>query len=217
VKHLSPLNMVLNSIMNLVLEKLPSDPAVATQGRIYYNTTNNIVRFANGTVWADLGSHMTGGEILAALLAVDGAGSSLDADLLDGMEASAFALASHTHAAADITDLVGVIDSRVMAAFTNSAVDATVDTIAEFTQLIKDNQGDIANILSIKRHDELLGANVLSTVTHNLNTLNAVVQIVEVATGETVIADVLRTGVNTIDVSFQIAPAANAYKAIILA
>lgn len=209
--------MVLNSIMNLVLEKLPSDPAVATQGRIYYNTTNNIVRFANGTVWADLGSHMTGGEILAALLAVDGAGSSLDADLLDGMEASAFALASHTHAAADITDLVGVIDSRVMAAFTNSAVDATVDTIAEFTQLIKDNQGDIANILSIKRHDELLGANVLSTVTHNLNTLNAVVQIVEVATGETVIADVLRTGVNTIDVSFQIAPAANAYKAIILA
>jgi hypothetical protein len=33
----------------------------------------------------------------------DGAGSTLDADLLDGNHASAFALASHTHAATDIT------------------------------------------------------------------------------------------------------------------
>ena len=209
--------MVLNSILNLVLEKLPSDPSVATQGRIYYNTTNNIVRYANGTVWADLGATMTGAEILATLLAVDGAGSSLDADLLDGLEASAFALAGHTHAAADITDFAAVVDARIMAAFTNDAVDATVDTIAEFTQLIKDNQEDITNILSIKRHDELLGAATTTTVTHGLNTLNAVVQIVEVATGETVIADVLRTGVNTIDVVFAVAPAANAYKAIILA
>ena len=33
----------------------------------------------------------------------DGSGSGLDADLLDGQHASAFALASHTHAASDIT------------------------------------------------------------------------------------------------------------------
>jgi hypothetical protein len=36
-------------------------------------------------------------EILAALLGVDGTGSLLDADLLDGLEASAFSLVGHTH------------------------------------------------------------------------------------------------------------------------
>lgn len=40
---------------------------------------------------------MTPEEILAALLTVDGSGSGLDADLLDGLHASAFALAGHLH------------------------------------------------------------------------------------------------------------------------
>lgn len=43
------------------------------------------------------GATMTGAEILSALDTVDGAGSGLDADTIDGMEASAFAQASHTH------------------------------------------------------------------------------------------------------------------------
>ncbi len=39
----------------------------------------------------------TASEILTAIKTVDGSGSGLDADLLDGNHASAFALASHTH------------------------------------------------------------------------------------------------------------------------
>jgi hypothetical protein len=39
----------------------------------------------------------TAAEILTAVKTVDGAGSGLDADLLDGLHASAFALASHAH------------------------------------------------------------------------------------------------------------------------
>lgn len=39
----------------------------------------------------------TAAEILAALLTVDGAGSLLDADLLDGVEGSGYSLAGHTH------------------------------------------------------------------------------------------------------------------------
>jgi hypothetical protein len=42
-------------------------------------------------------------EILPAVLANDGAGSGLDADLLDGLEASAFVTSSHTHSGGDIT------------------------------------------------------------------------------------------------------------------
>jgi hypothetical protein len=42
-------------------------------------------------------------EIMPTVLSADGAGSGLDADLLDGQQASAFAAVSHSHSAADIT------------------------------------------------------------------------------------------------------------------
>jgi hypothetical protein len=48
-------------------------------------------------------SRYTDAEAVAAILAADGPGSGLDADTVDGNEASAFAAASHTHAASDIT------------------------------------------------------------------------------------------------------------------
>ncbi len=44
----------------------------------------------------------TASEILSALLTVDGAGTDLDADTVDGSHAAAFASASHNHAAADV-------------------------------------------------------------------------------------------------------------------
>lgn len=46
---------------------------------------------------------MSAAQVLAALLTVDGAGSGLDADLLDGQHAAAFAAASHNHSASDVT------------------------------------------------------------------------------------------------------------------
>ena len=51
----------------------------------------------------------TAAEILTAIKTVDGTGSGLDADLLDGQEASAFAAASHTHTASDL-DFAGSTD-----------------------------------------------------------------------------------------------------------
>jgi hypothetical protein len=43
-------------------------------------------------------------EIMPIVLASDGAGSTLDADLLDGQQATAFAASAHGHSGADITD-----------------------------------------------------------------------------------------------------------------
>lgn len=45
--------------------------------------------------------------VLGKVKAVDGAGSGLDADLLDGKQAAAFAEAKHTHAQGDVTGLSG--------------------------------------------------------------------------------------------------------------
>lgn len=43
-------------------------------------------------------------EVMTIVLAADGASSTLDADLLDGVQGSGYALASHTHTTANITD-----------------------------------------------------------------------------------------------------------------
>jgi hypothetical protein len=50
---------------------------------------------------------------LAKLITVDGTGSGLDADLLDGQSSAAFATASHTHAQSDVTDLTTDLAAKV--------------------------------------------------------------------------------------------------------
>ena len=63
----------------------------------------------------------------------DGAGSGLDADLLDGQHASAFATASHTHAATDITS--GTLDSArlpdlTVADFAGAAIQTSTEAFS---------------------------------------------------------------------------------------
>lgn len=66
---------------------------------------SGVVKTINGTAPDESGNvsvsvsggGMTAGEVLEAVKTVDGANSGLDADTLDGMEASAFATAEHTH------------------------------------------------------------------------------------------------------------------------
>lgn len=52
------------------------------------------------------------------------------------------------------------------------------------------------------------------TVTHNLNTLDVMVEVYEISSGETVIADIDRTGVNAIEVIFAVAPTTNQYRVV---
>lgn len=64
--------------------------------------------FSGTSSGANTGDETASG-ILAKLVTVDGASSNLDADLLDGQHAGAFAAASHGHAAGDITS--GTMDT----------------------------------------------------------------------------------------------------------
>jgi hypothetical protein len=48
-------------------------------------------------------------DVLTKLKTVDGSGSGLDADLLDGKEASAFSLSGHTHVLSGITDVTATV------------------------------------------------------------------------------------------------------------
>lgn len=61
-------------------------------------TINGTSPDENGNIAISVtGGGMTANEILTAIKTVDGANSGLDADTLDGLEATAFAAANHTH------------------------------------------------------------------------------------------------------------------------
>lgn len=59
------------------------------------------------------------------------------------------------------------------------------------------------------------GAALSYTVIHNFNTRDVVVQVYDASNYETVIADVTRTDVNTVTVSFSTAPSSGAFKVVV--
>ena len=83
-------------------------------------------------------SAYTAADVLTKVKTVDGTGSGLDADLLDGQDSSAFAQVSHTHLMVDITDLAVQTDKidegdssvEVIDAGTGSII-YTVDAVVE--------------------------------------------------------------------------------------
>ena len=60
------------------------------------------------------------------------------------------------------------------------------------------------------------GTNTAFTVTHSFNTRTVVVSVYDATTYEEVYADITRTGVNTVTVTFASAPTADAYKVVVI-
>jgi hypothetical protein len=58
--------------------------------------------------------------------------------------------------------------------------------------------------------------NTSFAVTHSLGTRDVQVQVYDNATYDTVEVDVIRTGINTVTVSFATAPATDAYRVVII-
>ena len=62
---------------------------------------------------------------------------------------------------------------------------------------------------------DLTGSSTTYAVTHNLNTKDVLVEVVEIATGETVYTDVTRTTVNQVVIGFGTAPTSGTYRVVI--
>jgi hypothetical protein len=69
--------------------------------------------------WA-LAANQTPLDLLNAIKTVDGAGSGLDADFLDGINSTGFAAATHGHVIADVTGLQTALDGKAAASHTHS-------------------------------------------------------------------------------------------------
>lgn len=84
------------------------------------------------------------------------------------------------------------------------------------------NQTDLINYISTQIANTKYAANVGNNsatsfaLSHGLNSLDVEVEIVEIATGETVYADVVRTSTSVVTVSFATAPTTNQYRVIIM-
>ena len=84
------------------------------------------------------------------------------------------------------------------------------------------NQTDLINYISTQIANQKYAANVGNNsatsfaLSHGLSSLDVEVEIVEIATGETVYADVVRTSSSVVTVSFSTAPTTNQYRVIIM-
>jgi hypothetical protein len=76
--------------LNELAAALGDDPNFAT------TVTNSLATKLNASAY-------TAADVKAKLLTVDGSGSGIDADMLDGLHQSSFARASHTHSISDIS------------------------------------------------------------------------------------------------------------------
>jgi hypothetical protein len=98
-------------------------------------------------------------EVMTIVKANDGSGSGLDADLLDGQHAAAFAAASHPHSGADITSGI-VAEARI---------DPLITRDSEVMTIVKANDGSGSGLDA----DLLDGqhASAFAASNHNHNTL----------------------------------------------
>lgn len=149
MKYLTNFDLNKNQLLNVVAQKLASDPASPGAGQFYYNTVENCLKFYNGTAWKKA-SEMTGDDIITA---INGASGTIADARLSSLAQTAITN-SHTHtnkavldattasfttalqtklngiaASADVTSATNIAPSIASATAKTSLVDADVFAI----------------------------------------------------------------------------------------
>ena len=92
----------------------------------------------------------TDAEAVAAIKAADGAGSGIDADMLDGKHGSAYANASHSHSASDLpsasTSAKGIVQLSASTSSTSTSLAATPSAVKAAYDLANSKADSVATV-----------------------------------------------------------------------
>jgi hypothetical protein len=154
----------------------------------------------------------------------------------DGSASYALSLEGHTHVAADITDFTSAVETAVdghlvgsdSISVSSGSIDITLSGAASASFLTKTgglavDKVSLEAALITDGFTRKASANVGNgsattfAITHNLNSRDAVVNVYDNSTYETVEVDVVRTDANNVTVTFGIVPTSNAYRVVIVA
>ncbi|MCQ2010538.1 hypothetical protein NOM01_10975 [Sporolactobacillus sp. STSJ-5] len=163
-KYLAPIDLAQNELQNATIQNLATTPGNPAPGQIYFDTTQNTLLVFTGTAWKDLAQVLAAADILTMLKTVDGSGSGLDADTLDGHESSYFL--TTTGIAASATKLAtarkislggdaggyvnfdGTADGTITVVLANSGV-----TAGTYTKVTVDAKGRVTGSAALSASD----------------------------------------------------------------
>ena len=97
IKYLNNVDLTKNELQNAVIQVLATAPGSPVEGQVYYDSTDDVIKFYNGTAWVSAGGDLT--EITTAttdqLTITDGAGPIPNVDIVTGaVTSSGVALAT---------------------------------------------------------------------------------------------------------------------------
>lgn len=109
------IDLLLNELQNAKFHILVSDPGSPDEALFWYNSTQHVLKYYDGTSVHAI-FELSAADVLALLVTVDGSGSGLDADLLDGQHGAHYLdRANHTgtQAISTVSGLQAALDAKI--------------------------------------------------------------------------------------------------------
>lgn len=132
---LTPINLNNNELLNAKMQQLGSDPTLV-EGLFWWRSDTNHAYITDGSVALRM-DNLTAAELLASIITVDGSGSGLDADLLDG-QTGTYYLARANHTGTQLASTVSDFDTQVRL--------SRLDQMAVPTATVSFNSQKISNL-----------------------------------------------------------------------
>lgn len=60
IKYLNSVDLTKNELQNAVIQVLATAPGSPVEGQVYYDSTDDVIKFYNGTAWVSAGGDLTG-------------------------------------------------------------------------------------------------------------------------------------------------------------